>query len=92
MAIALLCIFCVILFSLLVVSVKYNIVAGKKLRQYDEFYNNTIEDMQDSVEYLETLMKRDVVSLDPDVQNLRRLVGVVKDILIGYIDAEKDKK
>lgn len=65
--------------------------AGQKIQDWENFFTDTLEDVQSVVNMLDKLMKRKVISDDPDVQNLQRVIVILKEILIGYIDAKKEK-
>jgi len=66
--------------------------AGEQLGGYDEFYDKTIADIDSVIQYLRNLMKRDLISSDPDVKNVHRAMVVVHDILVGYASLEKRKE
>ena len=82
----------ILFFILFVISLILNIVlinkgvqAGKQLTAYDMFFNSTLEDVQEVLEYLNKLMKRELVSQDPDVKNLKKTIVILRDVLVGYI-------
>jgi len=89
------CIFITILFIFvfvgLIFSIKYNIQAGKALIKYDDFYQSTLEQIDESGEFINDLAKKDVYSMDPDIQNLRRIIVTTRDILAGYKNAIQKK-
>jgi len=61
--------------------------------RYEGFYNSTIGDIGQIVDALENLVKkRQMLSDDPDVQNLIRLISIAHDTLLGYIDAKVSKE
>lgn len=66
--------------------------------KYEEFYNSTLEDIGEVVDMLDKLVgKRQMLSDDPDVQNLLRIIAIAHDTLLGYINVklpeeESDKK
>jgi len=72
-------------------SIKKNVEAGKQLNSYDEFYNSTIEDVDEIVNYIDVLMKREMISLDPDIQNIRKAMEILRNILGDYGN-ENNKK
>ena len=91
-SIIVLSLFSVLLITGLVLSLKYNILAGRQLREYDEFFQNTVEDIEESMIYLEKLTKKELISEDPDVKNFQKLLYTTKDILGGYLYAGKNKE
>ena len=74
----------VILLVFLIYSIKKNIEAGNQLILYDNFFNASLSDVQEVIEYLDKLSKRDLVSQDPDVINLRKTILTLRDLLKGY--------
>jgi chromosome segregation ATPase len=67
--------------------------AGKKIEAWENFFNDTLEDVQSIVEMLDKLMNhRQMISDDPDVQNLYKVIVILRDILTGYIDAKNEKQ
>lgn len=88
-ALILLSFLCVISLVLLVISVKQNINAGRQLRSYDMFFNDTIEDADEIVNFINKLSKKDIMFLDPDVQKLVSAMTAFKDMLIGYLNNGK---
>ena len=84
---------CVILFILLVVMTKASLRISRQVQAYAEFYNNSVEDVKSVVDMLDALMnRRQLVSDDPDVQHLYRVVVILHDILIGYRNAWKKEE
>ena len=62
---------------------------------YVEFYENTLMDVEAVIALLEELMhKRQLITDDPDIRNLYRVLGLIRDVLAGYSNAIKksDKK
>jgi hypothetical protein len=83
----------VILLIILVLFIRAGLNTGKQLRAYEEFYNNTLDDIESVINMLDTLMnRRQMLSDDPDVQNIYRVVVILYDILIGYKNATKKEK
>lgn len=65
--------------------------AGQKIEAWENFFNDTLEDVQSIVEMLDKLMKhRQMIADDPDVQNLYKIMVILKDILIGYTNAKEE--
>jgi hypothetical protein len=57
--------------------------------KYEEFYNSTVGDIGEIVDSLREIVgKRQMLSDDPDVQNLVRLLSIAHDTLLGYINAK----
>jgi small nuclear ribonucleoprotein (snRNP)-like protein len=65
-------------------SLKKNAQAGQQLIEYDEFFNASLNDVQEVIDYLEKLSKRELVSQDPDVINLKKTIVILRDVLRGY--------
>jgi predicted PurR-regulated permease PerM len=92
-ALILLSTICVILLILLVVMTRASVKISRQVQAYEEFYNNSLEDIQSVVHMLDTLMnRRQMVSDDPDVQNIYRVVVILHDILVGYRNAWKTQE
>ena len=81
----------IILFCLLVLTIFKGAKAGDQLRAYDLFFEDTLSDVQEEIIFLNNLSKRDIMTLDPDVQKLRESILTLKNILIGYLNANKNK-
>jgi predicted nucleic acid-binding Zn-ribbon protein len=63
--------------------------AGDKIRAWEQFYDNAIEDVNSVITMLDELMnKRQLISDDPEIQQVYRVVVILHDILIGYRDAK----
>lgn len=61
--------------------------------QYEEFYNETSSDIEAIVESLNTILKkRQILSEDPDVQNLIRGMVIARNIISGYVNVRKTQK
>jgi len=71
---------------------KKNIEASEQLTNYDTFYESTLEDIEEMVDYLDTLNKKEMISLDPDVQKLTRATKLIREILTGYLNGNKRDK
>ena len=57
--------------------------------KYEDFYNATVGDIGEIVDSLTNLLqKRQMLSDDPDVQNLVRLLAIAHDTLLRYINAK----
>lgn len=57
--------------------------------KYEDFYSSTVGDIGEVVDKLgEIVGKRQMLSDDPDVQNLLRLIAIAHDTLLGYINAK----
>lgn len=84
---------CVIMFILLVVMIRASLKVSRQAQAYEEFYNNSLEDVQSVIKMLDDLMnRRQLVSDDPDVQNVFRVVVILHDILVGYRNAWKSEE
>jgi hypothetical protein len=58
--------------------------------KYEEFFTTTIEDMNQVVETLDSLMKgRQLIANDPDIQNIFRLLVIARNTIVGYINARE---
>jgi len=62
--------------------------ASKQLDEFEDFYQNTIEDVDSVLEMLSKLMKRKIISDDPDIQNFYKVMGIAHDTLAGYRNAK----
>ena len=63
--------------------------AGDKITAWEQFFNDTLEDMSSVLNMAEELMKRrQLVSDDPDVQNFVRIVAIAHDVVKNYIDSK----
>ena len=78
---------------LLVVMTRASVRVSRQVQAYEEFYSNSLEDIQSVIVMLDTLMsRRQMVSDDPDVQNVYRVVVILHDILVGYYEYSKETK
>lgn len=60
---------------------------------YEDFYNSTVGDMGEIVDRVgELVKKRQMLSDDPDVQNLVRLLAIAHNTLLRYINAKSSKR
>jgi hypothetical protein len=57
------------------------------LTNYNDFYFGTLDDVASVLNMIDDLMKRQVITDDPDVQNFYRIVQILHDVLIGYTNA-----
>lgn len=88
--IVLLSLVCVILSIGLVAFVRVGLQAVRLNKAYEEFYNSTLDDADATLKMLDVLMnRRQLLSDDPDVQNMYRLFGIFHDIVAGYVNAGK---
>jgi hypothetical protein len=72
--------------------VKAAIEISQQNQAWENFYDDSLEDIGSVVQMLDELMnRRQMISDDPDIQNVYRVVVILHDILVGYIDA-KDRK
>ena len=63
--------------------------AGEKIQAWEDFFSSTLEDVQSVVTLLDNLMKhRQLIADDPDIQNLFKVMVILKDVLVGYINAK----
>lgn len=61
--------------------------------KYEEFYNSTVGDIGEIVDSLNALVgKRQMLSDDPDVQNLIRILAIAHDTLLGYMNAKSPRE
>lgn len=57
--------------------------------KYEEFYSLSVGDIGEIVDKLNDLVKkRQLLSDDPDVQNLVRLLAIAHDTLLSYMNAK----
>jgi hypothetical protein len=78
------------------IGIFYILKAALKISQqnqaWENFYEDTLEDTESVIDMLDQIMnRRQLISDDPDVQNIYRVLLVLHDILIGYTNA-KDRK
>jgi hypothetical protein len=66
--------------------------AGAQIQAYERFYENTLEDVQGIIEMLDKLMKRQLISDDPDVQNFYRIMAISHDTFLRYRSAGEQNK
>ena len=67
---------------------------SREVQIYEQFYEDTLEDVESIVDMLDALMnRRQLISDDPDIQNVYRVVVILHDTLVGYRNAtEKERK
>lgn len=69
---------------------------SRQVQSYEEFYANTLEDINSVIHMTHTLMQRQLISDDPDVQNFHRVLTITHDTLLRYAnagtEAKKEKK
>ena len=58
--------------------------ASNQIQNFENFFEDSLEDMASVLDMLDNLMKRQTISDDSDVQNLYRVMGIAHDILLGY--------
>jgi hypothetical protein len=75
---------CVILLGIVIAIVPAAMKAGRRLQEYEQFYEDTLEDVSSVIEMLEQLMKRELLSDNPDIQNLHKVISITHNILMGY--------
>ena len=67
--------------------VRVAITKDRQVRAYEEFYASTIDDVEAAIRVFDQLTnRRQLLSDDPDVQNIHRVMEIMHDILIGYIN------
>lgn len=89
----LLSILCGILFLVIVFAVRLLIKASRQIQGYEQFYGDTLEDVSSVINMLKELMdRRQILSDDPDVQNVYRVIVITHDILVGYVNANNKKE
>jgi hypothetical protein len=84
-----------VVFLLLLVSlfIYLGIKSSQTLQQYELFFDSTMDDLDSSIHMLQDLMKRrQMISDDPDVQNVYKMIVIIHDILLGYQNAGKQKR
>ena len=56
--------------------------------KYEDFFNSTVGDIGEIVDTLKAVVgKRQMLSDDPDVQNLIRILAIAHDTLLSYVNA-----
>lgn len=82
-------IFLILILSVLVgVFIYYGIKASRLVQEYETFYNSTLDDVDSAIVMLDTLItRRQLLSDDPDVQNVYKVIVIIHDILLGYHNA-----
>ena len=78
-----------LLFVCLIVSVYFNLKAGETVLSYEEFFEDTISDFEETLEFAEKLRKSDMVSDNEEFKKLRSLIVVLHDTLINYVNARE---
>jgi len=92
-AIILLSFICVVLLILLVVLFFSAIRMSRTVQSYEQFYSDTVEDIGSVANMLHDLMtRRQMLSDDPDVQNIQKVVVIAHDIVSGYLNASKKER
>jgi hypothetical protein len=67
--------------------------SSRALQQYEEFYNSTLDDIDSATKMLDELVnRRHIISDDPDVQNVYKVIVIIHDILLGYQHAPTGKQ
>lgn len=63
--------------------------AGEKINAYDRFYEQTSDEMEDVLKYLdEVINSKTFYSQDPALRDLMRGLKLSRDIIRGYVHAE----
>jgi len=87
---------CVILFIVCVLLFFAGVRTSRQAQAYEEFYANTLEDVNSVIHMTGRLMQRQLISDDPDVQNFHRVLTITHDTLLRYAHAgrraEREKK
>ena len=78
--------------SQLVVIIPVALRASSQIQDFENFFQDSLEDVSSVLEMLEKLMKRQVISDDPDVQNFYRVMAITHDTLLGYRNASKERE
>jgi hypothetical protein len=66
--------------------------AGQKIEAWENFFSDSLEDVQSVLDMLDALMKhRQMMADDADVQHLYKIIVILRDILTEYTNA-KDRK
>lgn len=91
--IILLSVVCGIQLILLIVIGRAALKISRLVQAYETFFEDTLEDVNSVIEMMDTLKnRRQMLSDDPDVQNIYRVVVILHDILVGYRDATKKER
>lgn len=65
---------------------------SRQVQSYEEFYANTLEDVNSVIHMTGRLMQRQLISDDPDVQNFHRVLTITHDTLLRYANAGREKE
>ncbi len=66
--------------------------AVERAQQYENFFEDTVADLGLAHDqFQELLSKRPEFTGDPDIQNVHRLIAIVHDVLVGYLNVGKQK-
>ena len=84
-------ILCFLLFLLCIFLFSLVLIGARIVKEYEDFFQDTIEDISGTINMLDNLMQRHVMSDDTDVQNLYRVMQITHDILVGYINARSNR-
>ena len=63
---------------------------SRQVQSYEEFYANTLEDINSVLDMTNRLMNRQLISDDPDVQNFHRVLTITHDTLLRYAHAGRE--
>jgi len=81
----------VIVCTALGISVYLNIRAGEIILGYEKFYEDTLDEFEESIQHLNSLKNRDLIGEDDDFKRLRRLIIVLHDNLLSYVESGKGR-
>lgn len=78
--------------SALILLIPFISQVSRKVEGFEQFFEDTLEDVSGVIGMLDNLMKRQTISDDPDVQNFYRVMTITHDVLLGYRDAKIKKE
>jgi len=83
----LLSLFCVVELVILIVVLRRALIVTIERENLYNFFEDTLEDIDGVISTFDKLMQRQLVSDDPDIQSIYRLIGIMHDILLEYRNA-----
>lgn len=83
----------VLLLLLLIILIRASLKVSRQVQMWEKFYESSIEDVDSTLGALNKLVsRRNLLSNDPDVQNMCQIITIIRDILIGYQSANGERK
>lgn len=81
-----------VLFLLNIMFMVFGLRASRKLIEYEKFYSDSVDDFESIVEKYNELLETEVLMDSPEVQELRDLMMISRNTLLGYINAKEEKE